>query len=175
MLQIMGPLVALHGLTGEVQPRLGAGIPYTVPRNTYRTSDGRWIAISSSAASVAERVIELIGLGGDPELATFEGRASHRERIDAAFTTWMAERTAGQALAELDEAQAAAAVVYDMADIATDGHFAAREAITEVDGVPMQNLIAKLSATPGAVRWAGRPLDADGDEIRTVGFGSAGN
>jgi crotonobetainyl-CoA:carnitine CoA-transferase CaiB-like acyl-CoA transferase len=155
-----------------VQPRLGAGIPYTVPRNTYRTSDGRWIAISSSAASVAKRVLELIGLGGDPELETFEGRARHRSEIDAAFAGWMAERTAEQALAELDEAQAAAAVVYDMADIAADEHFAARNAITEVDGVPMQNLVAKLSATPGAVRWAGRPLDADGDEIRGVGFGS---
>jgi crotonobetainyl-CoA:carnitine CoA-transferase CaiB-like acyl-CoA transferase len=172
MLQIMGPLVALQGLTGEVQPRLGAGIPYTVPRNTYRTSDGRWIAISSSAASVAKRVLELIGLGGDPELETFDGRARHRSEIDAAVAGWMAERTAEQALAELDEAQAAAAVVYDMADIAADEHFAARNAITEVDGVPMQNLIAKLSATPGAVRWAGRPLDADGDEIRGVGFGS---
>lgn len=173
MLQIMGPLVALHGLTGEVQPRLGAGIPYTVPRNTYRTSDDRWIAISSSAASVARRVIELIGLGGDSQLETFDGRAARRDDIDRAFTTWMAQRTADEALRELDEAEAAAAIVYDMADIATDEHFAAREAITEVDGVPMQNLIAKLSGTPGGVRWAGRPLDADGDEIRADGFGSS--
>lgn len=170
MLQIMGPLVALHGLTGEVQPRLGSGIPYTVPRNTYRTSDGRWIAISSSAASVAKRVIDLIGLGGDPELGTFEGRAARRDDIDRAFSTWMAGRTADEALRELDGAEAAAAIVYDMADIAADEHFAAREAITEVDGVPMQNLIAKLSATPGGVRWAGRPLDADGDDIRADGF-----
>ncbi|MGI9577837.1 MAG: CaiB/BaiF CoA transferase family protein [Microthrixaceae bacterium] len=171
MLQIMGPLVALHGLTGEVQPRLGAGIPYTVPRNTYQSADGRWIAISSSAASVAKRVIELIGLGGDPELDTFEGRAARRDDIDGAFAEWMGERTADQALSELDQAEAAAAIVYDMADIATDEHFAAREAIAEVDGVPMQNLIARLSATPGTLRWAGRPLDADGSDIRAHGFG----
>ena len=36
MLQVMGPLVPLYGLLGLTQERLGAGIPYTVPRNTYR-------------------------------------------------------------------------------------------------------------------------------------------
>jgi crotonobetainyl-CoA:carnitine CoA-transferase CaiB-like acyl-CoA transferase len=49
-----------------------------------------------------------------------------------------------------------------MADIFADPHFREREAIIEVDGIPMQNLIARLSATPGRVRWAGRALDADG-------------
>ena len=54
----------------------------------------------------------------------------------------------------------------DMADIAADPHFAARQAIVDVDGTPMQALVARLSATPGALRWPGRPLDADGDDIR---------
>ena len=49
-----------------------------------------------------------------------------------------------------------------MADISADPHYAARDAIVDVGGVPMQGLIAKLSATPGALRWPGRPLDADG-------------
>jgi len=166
MLQIMGPLVALYGLTGETQPRLGAGIPYTVPRNTYRTADDKWVAISTSAESVAARVMELIGLDGEPELAGFEGRRANRARIDAAMAAWIGARTQLAALAELDAAQAAAAAVHDMGDIFADPHFAARGAIAEVDGVPMQQLIARLSATPGAVRWAGRPLDADGAAIR---------
>ncbi|MSV49448.1 MAG: CoA transferase, partial [Actinobacteria bacterium] len=54
MLQIMGPLVPLFGMLGQTQQRLGAGIPYTVPRNTYQTSDGKWVAVSSSAESVAQ-------------------------------------------------------------------------------------------------------------------------
>ena len=65
MLQLMGPLVPLYGMFGQTQQRLGAGIPYTVPRNTYRCADGAWVAVSSSAESVAQRVLELIGLGGD--------------------------------------------------------------------------------------------------------------
>ena len=69
-------------------------------------------------------------------------------------------------LAAFEAAHAAAAPVMTMADIAADPHYRPRGAIVEVDGVPMQGLIARLSATPGALRWAGRELDADGDAIR---------
>jgi hypothetical protein len=34
----------------------------------------------------------------------------------------------------------------------------------------MQGLVARLSATPGSLRWSGRPLDADGDAIRSTGW-----
>ena len=44
---------------GYEQPRLGAGIPYSVPRGTYRCRDGVWVALSTSAESVAERVLAL--------------------------------------------------------------------------------------------------------------------
>ena len=166
MLQMMGPLVPLYGLLGQTQERLGAGIPYTVPRNTYRTGDGRWVAVSTSADSVATRVMELIGLGHDGRFADFEGRIAHRVEIDDHLRSWMAERSLEQVLAEFDGAHAAAAPVYDMADIFADGHYRERRAITDVDGFPMQNVVARLSATPGRIRWAGRTLDADGDEIR---------
>ncbi len=166
MLQLMGPLIPLYGVLGQVQERLGAGIPYTVPRNTYRTADGRWVAVSTSAESVAGRVMALIGLGDDPRFADFAGRVAHRDEIDAHMAEWMAGRSTEQVLAEFEEAHAAVAPVYDMADIAADPHFRERAAIVEVDGFPMQDVVARLSATPGSVRWAGRDLDADGEQIR---------
>ena len=49
LFQMMGPLISLFELTGELQPRLGAGLPYTVPRGTYRCSDGKWVGLSASA------------------------------------------------------------------------------------------------------------------------------
>jgi crotonobetainyl-CoA:carnitine CoA-transferase CaiB-like acyl-CoA transferase len=73
-------------------------------------------------------------------------------------------RTQAEVLAAFEEAQAAAAPIFDMADIARDPHYAARRAIVEVDGVPMQGLLARLSATPGHIRWPGRPLGADPPE-----------
>lgn len=166
MLQLMGPLVPLYGLLGRTQERLGAGIPYTVPRNTYRCADGGWVAVSSSAESVAQRVLELIGLGGDERLAGFEARVAHRAEIDERLGAWIGARSRELVLSEFERVHAAAAPVYDMADIFADPHYRERGSITTVDGVPMPDVVARLSATPGRVRWAGRTRDRDGAQIR---------
>jgi crotonobetainyl-CoA:carnitine CoA-transferase CaiB-like acyl-CoA transferase len=170
MFHMMGPLVSLYGLTGEQQPRLGAGLPYTVPRGTYRCSDGRWVGVSTSSDSVAERVMALLGVGGDARFTTFAGRAAHRDDLERIMTEWCAQRTQGEVIEAFTAANAAIGPVLDMADIAADSHYASRGAIAVVDGTPMQGLIARLSATPGALRWAGRRLDADGEEIRRSGW-----
>ena len=73
----------------------------------------------------------------------------------------MAARPLDEVLAAFEAAHAAAAPVFTMADIVADPHYRAREAVVDVDGVPMQGLVARLSATPGRIRWAGRPEDAD--------------
>ncbi len=163
--QFMGPLVAASRLLGYDQPRLGSGIPYSVPRGTYRCADGEWVAISASADSVAARVMELLGCGDDPRFATFAGRVEHRDEVDALLGRWVGARPLDEVLAAFDAAHAAAAPVYSVSDYAADPHVAARGAVVEVDGVPMAAPIARLSETPGTVRWAGRPLGADTDEV----------
>jgi crotonobetainyl-CoA:carnitine CoA-transferase CaiB-like acyl-CoA transferase len=157
----MGPLISAWHVLGYQQPRLGAGIPYTVPRGTYRTADGRWVGVSTSAESVARRVMDLVGAGDDERFATFEGRVAHRDEVDALVAGWIGARTLDQVMAAFEAAHAAVAPVMTMADIAADAHYAARRAVVEVDGTPMQGLVARLSATPGRIRWAGRPLGAD--------------
>jgi crotonobetainyl-CoA:carnitine CoA-transferase CaiB-like acyl-CoA transferase len=161
LFQCMGPLPAAYGLTGYLQPRLGSGIPYSVPRGTWQCSDGRWVAVSTSAETVARRVMELIGFAGRDDLLSFDGRIAAREEIDARMADYCGARTRDDVLAAFEDAHAAAAPVYDMADAFDDPHFRARDTIVEVDGVPMQGLLAKLSATPGAIRWPGRPLGVD--------------
>ena len=164
MFQLMGALPSAYALTGYLQPRMGAGIPYSVPRNTYQCADGEWVAISTTSNSVAIRALALVGFD-DEDLQTFDGRVRRRDEIDAHIAEWISTRTQAEVIEAFTQAEAAIAPVYSMADIAVDPHFAAREAIVEVDGTPMQGLIARLSATPGALRWAGRPLDADRAEI----------
>jgi len=161
LFQCMGPLPSAYAATGYLQPRLGSGIPYSVPRGTWQCADGHWVAVSTSAESVAARVMALIGFGDRDDLATFNGRIAARDEIDARMAEWCGARTLDTVLAEFEAAHAAAAPVYDMADIAADPHYAARGSIVEVDGVRMQGLVARLDRTPGQVRWAGRALGAD--------------
>ncbi len=170
MFQMMGPLASLYAVTGEQQPRLGAGLPYTVPRGTYRCSDDRWVAVSTSSDSVAARVMEVLGVGDDERFTTFAGRTANRDELERVMIDWCAVRTQVEVIEAFTAAEAAIGPVYDMADIAVDPHYIAREAITTVGDTPMQGLIARLSATPGVLRWPGRDLDADGDVIRTTGW-----
>lgn len=170
MLQIMGPLLSVYAVTGEQQPRLGAGLPYTVPRGTYRCSDGGWVAISTSSDNVAARVMTLLGVGDDERYTSFGGRAAHREELEAVMAAWCASRTRDQVVAEMGAIEAAVGPVLDMAEIAIDPHIVARGTITTVGDTPMQSLIAHLSATPGLLRHPGRTLDADGEQIRDKGW-----
>jgi crotonobetainyl-CoA:carnitine CoA-transferase CaiB-like acyl-CoA transferase len=161
LFQCMGPLPAAYAASGYLQPRLGSGIPYSVPRGTWRCADGHWVAVSTSAESVARRVMALLGFEDRDDLASFNGRIAARDEVDARMAEWCGARSLAEVLAAFEEAEAAAAPVYDMADIAADPHYAARGTIAEVGGVPMQGLIARLSATPGQLRWPGRALGAD--------------
>jgi crotonobetainyl-CoA:carnitine CoA-transferase CaiB-like acyl-CoA transferase len=171
LFQIMGPLISLYRVTGQQQPRLGTGLPYTVPRGTYRCLDGGWVGLSASADSVAARVNAVLGVGDDPRFATFAARMAHRDELETIMREWCAARPRADVLATFTAAEAAIGPVMDMADIAADPHYAARDAIVELDDLPMQGLVAKLSATPGALRWVGRALDADGDQVRATGWG----
>jgi crotonobetainyl-CoA:carnitine CoA-transferase CaiB-like acyl-CoA transferase len=165
LFQIMGPLMSAHHVLGYAQPRLGSGIPYSVPRGTYRCRDGHWVAVSTSAETVAARVMALIGVGDDERFASFAGRIAHRDEVDALLAEWIGARTMDEVLVAFDAAEAAIAPVLDMAAIAQDPHYRARGTVVDVDGVPMQGLVARLSATPGHIRWAGRRLGADTDAV----------
>jgi crotonobetainyl-CoA:carnitine CoA-transferase CaiB-like acyl-CoA transferase len=165
MLQMMSALPSAAAHLGYEQPRLGSGIPYSVPRGTYRCADNRWVAISTSAESVAQRVLTLLGLAGDARFATFESRGEHREELDAAVAAWVGARPSAEVLAEFEAAEAAIAPVYTMREVLADPHVQAREVFVELDGIVMQGPVARLSRTPAEMRWAGRPLGADTDEI----------
>jgi crotonobetainyl-CoA:carnitine CoA-transferase CaiB-like acyl-CoA transferase len=165
MLHLMGPLLSAQVVSGYEQPRLGSGIPYSVPRNTYRCADGRWVAISTTAESVAQRLMAVVGFPDDPRFAGFDSRVANRELVDTLVGEWISERTLEEVLAIADEAEVAAAAVYSMTDVVNDPHVIERGIVLDVEGVGMQNVIARLSRTPGGVRFAARPLGADRTEV----------
>ena len=165
MMQIMGPLISAWHTEGYLQPRLGSGIAYSVPRGTYQASDGGWIAISTSSDSVAQRVMEIIGVADDERFQTFDGRIQNREKVDKLMAEWVSQRTLTQALEAFETAEAAAAPVLDVGQLSSDPHVASRGALVEDNGLVMQGLVASLSRTPGRVRWVGRPLGADNETM----------
>jgi crotonobetainyl-CoA:carnitine CoA-transferase CaiB-like acyl-CoA transferase len=167
MLQIMGPLPSAWLQMRYLQPRLGSGIPYTVPRGTYQCSDGVWVAMSASSETVAGRLLELMGLRGDTRFTGFRDRFENREQLEKLTRAWVASRPSARVLKEVEAVDAAIAPVYSMADVVKDDHLLARNSIIDIDGMAMQNVVARLSKTPGRIRSVGPLLNEHGDELHT--------
>ncbi|MFF3728864.1 CaiB/BaiF CoA transferase family protein [Streptomyces sp. NPDC002476] len=175
ILTVLGPQPLWYDQLGHVQPRTGNRSRNNAPRNTYRTTDGQWVAVSTSAQSVAERVMRLVGrpeLIDEPWFGSGTTRADHADELDEAVGDWIARHTRAEALRAFEKAEAAIAPVYDIRDVMEDPQYRALGSIAEVDDpelgpLRMQNVLFRLSGTPGAIRWAGRPHGADTDEILT--------
>jgi crotonobetainyl-CoA:carnitine CoA-transferase CaiB-like acyl-CoA transferase len=164
LLTLLGPQVTVYDALGELQPRTGNRSSHNAPRNVYRTADERWVAVSASATSIAERVMRLVGredLVAQPWFATGAGRVEHVEEIDAAVAEWIAARPREEVLEAFEAAEAAIAPVYDARDLVADPQLEAIGAFARVDDVLMTNVISRLSETPGAIEHAGREQGAD--------------
>jgi crotonobetainyl-CoA:carnitine CoA-transferase CaiB-like acyl-CoA transferase len=131
------------------------------------------VAISTSANTVAERVMHLVGhpeVIEEPWFATGRERAQHADLLDAYVGDWIAERDRDEVLRAFEEAGAAAGPVYDAADIMADPQVQALSMITSVDDTDlgpmrMHNVLCRMSDTPGSIRFTGRDLGADTDAI----------
>ncbi len=170
---LLGPQATVYDQLGIVQGRSGNTAPFTAPRNAYLSRDGVWLGMSASSQSTAERTIRLVGR---PELveeewfANHAGRLEHQDQLDEAIGAWVGERDASEVVAAFGEAGAAIAPMLDIAGIFQDPQFLHNETITTVEDpaigpVRMQNLVGRLSATPGLVRTTGAPLGAHNREI----------
>ncbi|MFB6113507.1 MAG: CaiB/BaiF CoA transferase family protein [Halodesulfurarchaeum sp.] len=165
----MGEYTVDYGTRGVVHERSGNRSPHTAPRNTYKTKDDRWVALSGSSQSIAQRILEIVGgedLREDPRFETAAKRIENVDALDDIIADWMADRTRAEAIRIFEEHDAALAPVYNTADIFEDEHFEARDAVAEVDdedfgNVPMPAVFPKLSETPGSIDHTGPDLGED--------------
>jgi crotonobetainyl-CoA:carnitine CoA-transferase CaiB-like acyl-CoA transferase len=170
---IIGPDAAIYKLTGALKPRTGSRSTTTSPRNVFGTKDGRFIAISASIQTMAERLYRTIGradLIDDPRCRTNADRVSNADYCEGPVTRFIAARTLDENLALFGQAEVTAAPVYDIDQFMADPHVQARGIITEVPdpdlgSLPMHPVVPRLSRTPGALR---RPAPNLGEHNREV-------
>jgi crotonobetainyl-CoA:carnitine CoA-transferase CaiB-like acyl-CoA transferase len=173
ILTILGPQPTVYDQLGIVQQRTGNRSVNNAPRNTYRTRDGQWVAVSTSAHSVAERVMHLVGrpdLIEEPWFSAGATRAQHADELDAVVGGWIGEHDMAEVVERFEQAQAAVAPIYDVSDVMADPQYAALGTLTTVEHerlgpVRMQNVLFRLSDSPGRIRWAGRDIGQDNAEV----------
>jgi crotonobetainyl-CoA:carnitine CoA-transferase CaiB-like acyl-CoA transferase len=179
LLGIMGPAPSAYDQLGVVPTRQGNRSRNSAPRNTYRTRDGQWVAVSSASTSVAERVMRLVGrpdLAEEPWFSSARERVAHVDELDGAVQNWIEGRDLDAVVEAFEEVGAALFPVYDVAQLFADPQVQARDAVTTVDDedlgpLRMQNVWFRLSGTPGGIRFAGRRLGQDTDAVLTERLG----
>ena len=169
----VGPGVIYADQLGIDQERTGNRSSNNAPRNLYKTADGHWLAISTSANSIAERVLVLVGhpeVLDEPWFATGRQRAAHADLLDGYVGGWIAERTRDVVIDEFEKAGAAVAPVYKPSELLSDPQVNAIEMVTTVEDddlgpVRMQNVMWRMGGSPGRIRHTGRRHGADTDVV----------
>lgn len=170
---IMGAEAAWHELTGDVRERAGSGSTTASPRNVYQTKDGKWLAMSGSMQSMAERIFRVIGredMLTDPRYRTNEDRVHHRAEVDAAVGGWIGERTLEENMSVFEREHVTVAPVYDIEQICQDPHFIDREIIVDLPDddlgtIKHHNVVPRLSGSPGGFARPAPRLGQHNDEI----------
>lgn len=181
MIPALGSMLVHYDQLGFVPKRKGNRSTWTVPRNSYRTKDDRWVVLSGAANEPVMRLFRAIGradLAEDPSLATNQGRAKRVDEIDGIMADWIGKHTQAEVLEIMEKAQVVAGPICDAQQLLDDPHIKARDAFVrmpdpELGSVTLQNVVPRFTNNPGRIRWAGKPaIGADTDDVLAeAGYG----
>jgi crotonobetainyl-CoA:carnitine CoA-transferase CaiB-like acyl-CoA transferase len=177
LIEPLGRLLEQSVLTydqlGTIPVRTGNRWDISAPRNTYRTSDCRWLAMSGSAPTIAMRALRAVGrpeLTLDPKFAEAQQRLRNAAEIDAIMADWIGQHTLDEALSVFEEAGVAAAPIYDAEQLLDDPQLRARGIYPsvpdpELGSMRVQAPVPRFSATPGSVTHLGPRLGEHNAEV----------
>lgn len=180
MFATLGPAAAEYQVTGDVKERSGSRSRLSCPRNVYPCRDGKFVSLSASMQSVAERLFHAIGrpeLITDPRFATNELRVANDDLLDPIVAAFIAGMTQEEALAHFSAVDVTVGPILDIADIVEHPYVIGREVLVaypddEIGSLPMHHVSPRLGETPGAIHSPAPRLGAHTDEIlATLGLG----
>jgi formyl-CoA transferase len=173
VLQVMESVVPEYGWSGYIRERSGSVLPGIAPSNVYRCSDGEYL-IGANQDAIFARLCAAMGrpeLATDPRYANHVGRGKHQIELDALIEEWTKTLTVDALEALMIKHSIPAGKMFRAPEMLDDPHYAAREAIIEVETprwgtLKMQNAFPKLSATPSSIRSpAPAEIGQDNDAI----------
>ncbi|WP_300678015.1 CoA transferase [Nocardioides sp.] len=174
VLAMMESLVTEWDVAGYQRERTGAILPNVAPSNVYPTKDGQLILIAANQDTVFSRLADAMGrpewYAPGHQYSTHVGRGKAQAELDDLISEWTATVVADELLDAMNTGGVPAGRIYKAADMLADPHFEARESIVQVPDATfgtlrMQNVVPKLSATPGTIRWTGPSLGQHNDEV----------
>ncbi len=95
MHSVVGADAGGYKATGHMPKRLGSRSNTASPRNVFKTRDGRWISVSGSMQSMAERLYTMIGRAdmiSDPRFATNSARLANTDEAERPIREFIARQ-----------------------------------------------------------------------------------
>lgn len=162
-----------YGKTGVIHTRTGNHVPYAAPNATYRTADGKYLAMAASNHNIWVRLCQAIqreDLIDNPKFHDNVSRVAHSDEINGLVGEWIGKRERSDIVRRFDAYEVAYSLVYDIEDIFADPQYAARESLIRVADPDLgeavvQAVVPKFSDTPGSVDFLGCDMGAHNDEI----------
>ncbi|MGQ0589565.1 MAG: CaiB/BaiF CoA transferase family protein [Sphingosinicella sp.] len=159
VLQVMESLIPEYHVSGYIRERSGSALPGISPSNVYPCRDGDYL-IGANQDAVFRRLCAAMGrpeLADDPRYADHVARGRHQAELDALIADWTWKRTVAEVESLMIANGVPAGAIYRAPEMLSDPHFAAREAILDIDTsrwgpIKMQAPFPKLSETPSSVR-----------------------
>lgn len=173
VLHMMESLITEYDLTGYIRERTGAILPNIAPSNVYPVKDGQMVLIAANQDTVFARLATAMGrpeLVQDPRYATHVARGAHQQELDELVAAWTRTRSRDEVLELMSTHGVPAGLIYRAPEMLDDPHFKARDAIVSVPHpdfgtLRMQNVVPKLSETPGAVRTPSPGLGEHNEDV----------
>ena len=173
VLALMESTIPEYVLTGHTRGRSGTILPFVAPSNIYPTRDGDYVLIAGNADTVFRRLASTIGhpeWAESERYATHHARGENQEELDRMISGWTRELTGDEVIRAMKEAGVPAGKVFTAKEMVEDPHYSARENVVEVEDpeigpFPMQNVVPRLTETPGKVRWTGPALGQHNNEM----------
>jgi formyl-CoA transferase len=170
---ILGPEAANLQQNGVPTLRNGSRASNTAPRNVYTCKDGKFVALSASMQSMAQKLFRLIGqpeLIECPQFKTNTDRVNNNDQIDAIVAQFILKHTQADMLKMCNEAGVTIGPVFDASDLASNQYIEEREVLVnlpdaDMGQLPMHNIVPRLSGTPGVMRMPAPQLGEHNQEI----------
>ena len=158
---LLGPQAANFRLTGETRKATGSRSSNSAPRNAYRCRDGKFVSLSGSTQSMAERIFNAIGrpdLILDPRFRTNADRLNNVAALDEVIGGFIAGFDQTDLVALMEKAEVTVGPIYDIGQIMVDPHVVEREILADypdadIGSLPMHHVVPRMSETPGSIRY----------------------
>lgn len=136
--------------------QLDTGRPYY---DVYETADGRYMAVGALEPQFYREFVTLLGL--DPASLPAQHDESGWPVLRKAFTATFATKTRAEWTEVFEGSDACVTPVLAFGEVAGHPHMAAREVITEVDGIPQPAPAPRFSRTPARTPRERGPVAAE--------------